>query len=96
MERDIFRAIRTSAATALATFALIAPALLSACGGVLGIVLGVFMPWLISYFTEMATIVTLWSVLLAFGISAIIGLIFGFYPALRAANMDPITALRHE
>jgi putative ABC transport system permease protein len=70
--------------------------LLSTFGGFLGIVLGIMMPALITHFAGMKTIITGWSLVLAFGISATIGLIFGIYPAYRAANLDPIEALRHE
>jgi len=70
--------------------------LLCMFGGGLGIGLGLAAPYAVSRFTEMATEVTLWSVALAFGISVLTGLIFGIYPAYRAANMDPIVALRHE
>ena len=58
--------------------------------------LGIVVPFLVEYFAGMKTIVTLWSVLLAFSISVAVGIIFGLYPASRAANMDPIEALRHE
>ena len=70
--------------------------LLSASGGVLGVGLGVGLPIVVSYFTKMRTSVTPWSLALAFGISAAVGIIFGLYPAQRAANLDPIEALRHE
>jgi putative ABC transport system permease protein len=69
---------------------------LSAGGGIVGLILGVVIPTLVSYFADMRTIITAWSLVLAFGISAAIGVIFGLYPASRAANMDPIEALRHE
>jgi putative ABC transport system permease protein len=44
----------------------------------------------------MRTVITTGSLVLAFGISAGVGIIFGLYPAYRAANMDPIESLRHE
>ncbi len=70
--------------------------LLSGAGGIIGVALGVTIPFAISYFAEMKTIVTFWSPILAFTISAMVGVIFGIYPALRAAEMDPVEALRHE
>jgi putative ABC transport system permease protein len=69
---------------------------LSVTGGLLGIVLGVVAPKIVERFAEMKTIITAPSLVLAFGISAAVGIIFGLYPAWRAANMDPIEALRHE
>ena len=70
--------------------------LLALVGGMFGIVLGVVGPLLVERFAHMRTIVTPWSLMLAFGISAAVGILFGIYPAYRAAHMDPIEALRHE
>ena len=69
---------------------------LSVGGGLLGILLGLLIPQIVERSAEMRTIVTPTAPLLAFGISAGIGVIFGLYPAWRAANMDPVEALRHE
>jgi putative ABC transport system permease protein len=62
----------------------------------IGVVVGVIIPLVVSQITNMKTIVTGWSVLLAFGISGAVGVIFGLYPARSAARLDPIEALRHE
>ena len=70
--------------------------LLTATGGLLGVALGAIIPYAVTRFFKMPTIVTLASCILAFSISVGVGLIFGIYPAYRAANMDPIEALRHE
>ncbi len=70
--------------------------MLTIAGGILGICLGTCIPFFVTYFGNMPTIVTAGSLVLAFGISATVGLIFGLYPAYRAANVDPIESLRHE
>ena len=70
--------------------------ILSAAGGILGVVLGIAIPHLVTLFSGMPTIVTLWAPPLAFSISALVGVVFGIYPAIRAAQMDPVEALRHE
>jgi putative ABC transport system permease protein len=70
--------------------------MLTFVGGVLGIVLGSLIPSMVTRFGNMPTVITWLSLLLAFGISAAVGLVFGMYPAYRAANMDPIESLRHE
>jgi len=69
---------------------------LSIGGGLLGIALGLLIPVLVERFADMRTIVRPTAPLLAFAISAAIGIVFGLYPAWRAANMDPVEALRHE
>jgi putative ABC transport system permease protein len=70
--------------------------MLTFLGGVLGISLGSLIPFLVTHFGKMPTVITGVSLVLAFGISGAVGIIFGIYPAYRAANMDPIESLRHE
>jgi len=70
--------------------------LLTLVGGILGIVLGSLIPFLVTHFGHMRTVIMGSSLVLAFGISAAVGITFGLYPAYRAANMDPIESLRHE
>jgi putative ABC transport system permease protein len=75
---------------------LVETVVLSIGGGLVGVVVGVVTPFIVSHLTEMKTIVTFWSVFIAFGISGAIGIAFGIYPASAAAELDPIEALRHE
>ncbi len=75
---------------------LVETVVLSTTGGCLGVILGVGVPHLIAFLTNMPTVVTIWSVCLSLSISVAIGIVFGIYPAVRAANLDPIEALRHE
>ncbi len=75
---------------------LIETVVLSGIGGVIGVFVGILIPYLITVFSSMPTDVTPLSVIVSFGISITIGIVFGIYPAIRAANLDPITALHHE
>jgi putative ABC transport system permease protein len=75
---------------------LIESVVLSVVGGLVGVFLGVAIPAIIQRFSGMPTDVTPESIALALGISGAVGIIFGIYPARRAAELDPIVALRHE
>lgn len=70
--------------------------MLTFLGGAAGIALGWILSILVSSFAGIATSVSLSTILLAFGVSAAIGIIFGYYPARRAASLNPIEALRYE
>jgi putative ABC transport system permease protein len=75
---------------------LIETTIISLAGGVLGVVVGVGLSQLIGYLAGWSTIVTTTSIVLAFVVSVAIGLVFGLYPAARAANLDPVKALHYE
>jgi putative ABC transport system permease protein len=70
--------------------------MISVSGGIIGVVLGVVMAYIVSEFAGIPTIITFTSILLSFGVAATVGLIFGIAPARRAASQDPITSLRYE
>lgn len=73
---------------------LIEAVILSLGGGIIGVVLGALGAWGLSTFIE--TSVSWWSVVLAFGVSALVGIVFGVAPAGRAARLSPIEALKYE
>jgi putative ABC transport system permease protein len=75
---------------------LVETVVLSTIGGLVGLGLGIIIPSIITSLSNMPTVITPWSILLPLLISAAIGIIFGLYPAARAAEVDPIVALRHE
>jgi putative ABC transport system permease protein len=94
-EIGIRRAIGAKRRQIISQF-LIETVVLSIIGGLIGIGLGVLVPSLITYFAGMPTVITVASIVLPLVISFGVGIIFGLYPAVRAAKVDPIVALRHE
>ena len=75
---------------------LIETTVLSTTGGIIGLGVGPLIPFLITYFSGMTTVITLQGILLPLLISMTIGILFGLYPAVHAAKVEPIVALRHE
>jgi putative ABC transport system permease protein len=75
---------------------LIETTIISLTGGVAGILLGVALSQLIGVLAGWSTIVTTSSIVLAFGVSVAIGIVFGLYPAIRASRLDPVKALHYE
>jgi putative ABC transport system permease protein len=70
--------------------------LISVIGGLIGVMIGVLASWLVNRFADIATIVTPISVIISFAVSASVGVIFGYSPAKRASERDPIESLRYE
>jgi putative ABC transport system permease protein len=70
--------------------------LISVSGGIIGVILGIALSYLITMIFEIKTIVSVISVILSFGISAAVGVIFGYAPAKKASERDPIESLRYE
>jgi len=94
-EIGIRRAIGAKRRQIVAQF-LIETVVLSTTGGLIGLAVGVLVPRLITSISGMATILTPLGIVLPLLISASIGVVFGLYPAVRAAQVEPIVALRHE
>jgi putative ABC transport system permease protein len=69
---------------------------LSTSGGILGVIVGVLIPILFTLLLGITTSTSIGSIVVAFGISVATGIVFGVYPAYKAASMNPIEALRHQ
>ncbi|MBT7170606.1 MAG: FtsX-like permease family protein, partial [Phycisphaerales bacterium] len=69
---------------------------LTTLGGLLGIGIGTFVPWILQQILAIETLITPMTLIVPFVMAVVVGLLSGFYPALRAAKLDPIDALRHE
>ena len=94
-EIGVRRAIGATRKDILGQF-MIEAVLLSFAGGFIGILVGLLMTQVISSYAHWKTIVELGSIILSFGVSASVGIIFGIYPARKAAMLDPIESLRYE
>ena len=70
--------------------------MISVSGGLIGVILGVTMAFIVSSVADIPTIVSFTSIMLSFGVAATVGLIFGIAPARKAASQDPISSLRYE
>lgn len=70
--------------------------LISITGGLIGILLGVALSKIIMKTTGILTIVSPWSIIISFGVATFVGILFGYMPAKRAANQDPVESLRHD
>ena len=75
---------------------LVETTIITLTGGIVGTALGVALSQLVGYFAGWSTIVTMTSIVLAFAVSVTVGLVFGLYPAMRAAKLDPVRALHSD
>jgi putative ABC transport system permease protein len=75
---------------------LIEAMLISFSGGIIGVLLGVSASWFVEQFRDIVTVISWAAIVLSFGVSALVGVVFGLFPARKAAYQDVIESLRHE
>ncbi len=75
---------------------LVEAATLTTVGGVFGLAAGGLLAWILNRFTPVPAVIPLWSVFLAILVAAFTGIVFGLFPAVRAARLDPVQSLRYE
>ena len=69
---------------------------ISIAGGLIGVFLGISLSVLVSVFTDVNTYIRVYSIIIAFGFSVIVGIVFGYLPAKNAANLKPVDSIRYE
>ena len=75
---------------------LIEAVIISVTGGIIGVLVGVFASWLVNMIAHWPVYIQIYSVILSFAVCTVTGIFFGWYPAQKAANLDPIEAIRYE
>lgn len=75
---------------------LIEAVIISVSGGILGVILGILAAWIVNVVAMWPVYIQIWSVLLSFAVCTVTGVFFGWYPAKKAAGLDPIEAIRYE
>lgn len=75
---------------------LIEAVIISVTGGIIGIILGILASWLVNLIANWPVYIQLYSVVLSFAVCTVTGIFFGWYPAQKASNLDPIEAIRYE
>ena len=75
---------------------LIEAVIISVSGGIIGVILGILAAWVVNIMAHWPVYIQIWSVLLSFAVCTVTGVFFGWYPAKKAAGLDPIEAIRYE
>ena len=75
---------------------LIEAVIISVTGGIIGVLVGVIASWLVNIIAHWPVYIQIYSVILSFAVCTVTGIFFGWYPAQKAANLDPIEAIRYE